>query len=675
MKNFFLLTICFFILTAASVFSQSKQVFSGMDVFDLQWVDDPQISPDGSQVVYVRKSMDVMKDRRQSRLWIINTKGGGHMKLTDRDVNESNPRWSPDGRQIAFTGSSDQGTEIFIYWINNGKTARISQLDRSPGGLSWSPDGRYIAFSKHVPAAAPVLVKPPKKPEGAQWAAHPRVTTRLKHEADGSGYLEPGFSHLFVISADGGAVRQLTSGDFHHRGAPTWSKDGQRLYFSTNRNADWEYDFRNSEIYSLSITDGKIKALTSRKGPDESPVVSPDGQKIAYVGFDDKVQTYQLAHLYVMNSDGTGKQLIKTGLDRSVSNPVWDAKGAGLYFQYDDKGNTKIAYVALTGKASPIAHDLGGTAMGRPYGGGSFSISRSELIAYTHTTPYHPSELAIIQKGGEVRLITNLNKDLLENRDLGKVEEIWYKSSVDQRDVQGWIVKPPGFDNDKKYPLLVENHGGPISNYGDRFSPEIQLYAGAGYVVFYPNPRGSTGYGEEFGNLLYHNYPGDDYQDVMDGVDAVLVKGYTTEDSLFVTGGSAGGIMSAWIIGKNNRFRAAAVVKPVMNWISKTLTADNYYGYAYSRYPGQPWENMETYMKFSPISLVGNIETPTLVMVGTSDRRTPLSEAKQLYHALKLRKIETALVEVPGAYHFIANRPSQLITKIEHVLAWFERYR
>lgn len=675
MKNSFLLTICFFILTVASAFGQSKQAFSSMDVFDLQWVDDPQISPDGSQVVYVRKSMDIMKDRRQSRLWIIDTKGGGHIKLTDRDVNESNPRWSPDGSQIAFTSSSDQGTEIFIYWINSGKTARISQLDRSPGGLSWSPDGRYIAFSKHVPAAAPVLVKPPKKPEGAQWAAHPRVTTRLKHEADGSGYLEPGFSHLFVISADGGAVRQLTSGDFHHRGAPTWSKDGQRLYFSTNRNADWEYDFRNSEIYSLSITDSKIKALTSRKGPDESPVVSPDGQKIAYVGFDDKVQTYQLARLYVMNSDGTGKQLIKTGLDRSVSNPVWDAKGAGLYFQYDDKGNTKIGYVALTGKASPIAHDLGGTAMGRPYGGGSFSISRSELIAYTHTTPYHPSELAIIQKGGEVRLITNLNKDLLENRDLGKVEEIWYKSSVDQRDVQGWIVKPPGFDNNKKYPLLVENHGGPISNYGDRFSPEIQLYAGAGYVVFYPNPRGSTSYGEEFGNLLYHNYPGEDYQDVMDGVDAVLAEGYTTEDSLFVTGGSAGGIMSAWMIGKNNRFRAAAVVKPVMNWISKTLTADNYYGYAYSRYPGQPWENMETYMKFSPISLVGNIETPTLVMVGTSDRRTPLSEAKQLYHALKLRKIETALVEVPGAYHFIANRPSQLITKIEHILAWFERYR
>ena len=312
---------------------------------------------------------------------------------------------------------------------------------------------------------------------------------------------------------------------------------------------------------------------------------------------------------------------------------------------------------------------------GRPYGGGSYSVADNGRIAFTHTTPSHPSELGIVSQGEEARLLMSLNDDLLAHRQLGEVEEIRYESSVDGREIQGWMVKPPSFDASKKYPLLVENHGGPISNYGDRFSPEMQLMAADGYVVFYPNPRGSTSYGEEFGNLLYHDYPGDDYQDVMDGVDAMIAEGFISEDSLFVTGGSAGGIMTAWMIGKNNRFRAAAVVKPVMNWISKTLTADNYYGYAYSRYPGQPWENIETYMKFSPISLVGNIETPTLVMVGTADLRTPPSEAKQLYHALKLRKIETAYVEIPGASHNIANRPSQLITKIDHILAWFEKYR
>jgi len=676
MKTYTALLLFLLTLTTATLSAQTHPAFSRMDVFGLEWVQDPEISPDGTQIVYVRRGMDIMKDRRQSRLWIVNTDGTRHVKLTNDDRNESSPRWSPDGTRIAYTSSTDQGSEIFIYWVATGKSARISQLPQSPGGLSWSPDGKHLAFSMFVPEPEPRLVSPPKKPEGAQWADHPRVITRLKHEADGTGYLEPGFSHLFVIPASGGPHRQVTSGDFHHRGAPVWSKDGQSLFFSTNRNEDWAYDFRNSEIYRLDLVSGDISALTDRDGPDNDLALSPDGELIAYTGYDDKVQTYQITRLYLMNTDGSGKREIATGLDRSISSPVWDAQGNGLYFQYDDKGNTKIGYTTLNGERSLVAENLGGTGIGRPYGGGSFSLADNGDIVFTHTTPYHPAELALVKKGAEeAKLLMSLNEDLLSRRTLGQVEEIWYKSTVDGRDIQGWIVKPPFFDENKQYPLLVENHGGPISNYGDRFSPEIQLYAADGYVVFYPNPRGSTSYGEEFGNLLYHDYPGDDYQDVMDGVDAVLEQGYVSEDSLFVTGGSAGGIMTAWMIGKNNRFRAAAVVKPVMNWISKTLTADNYYGYAYSRYPGQPWENPDIYMAYSPISLVGNIETPTLVMGGTADLRTPMSEAKQLYHALKLRKIETALVQIPGAYHFIANRPSQLITKIDHVLAWFDRYR
>ncbi|MDZ7714776.1 MAG: S9 family peptidase [Balneolaceae bacterium] len=590
---------------------------------------------------------------------------------------KSSPRWSPDGSRIAFASSAEgNGSEIYVYWVDSGKMARITQLERSPGDMSWSPDGSHIAFSMHVPESNPVLVKPAKKPKGADWAEHPRVTTRLKHEADGAGYLEPGYSHLFVVPAEGGTARQITSGDFHHDSRPVWTTDEKHLIFSANRHEDWAYNRRNSEIYSVSVEDGAIEALTDRDGPDYSPALSQDGNTIAYLGYDDKVQTYQVNKIYTMNLDGSNKQEITTNLDRSVSDLTWDEDGDGLYFMYDDKGNTKIGHTDLSGNTSVVANDVGGTSIGRPYGGGSFSVSDNGTIALNRTTPYYPAELAIAKMGNEVaQNITDLNGDLLDYRTLGETEEIWYESSVDGRKIQGWIVKPPFFDPDKSYPMIVENHGGPISNYGDRFSPEIQLYASAGYVVFYPNPRGSTGYGEEFGNLLYHDYPGDDYHDVMDGVDAVIDQGYVSEDSLFVTGGSAGGIMTAWIIGKNNRFRASAVVKPVMNWISKTLTADNYYGYAYYRYPGQPWENFEEYWKFSPISLVGNVETPTLVMVGTADLRTPLFEAKQLYHALKLRKIETALVEIPGSYHFISNRPSQLITKVDHVLAWFEKYR
>lgn len=655
---------------------QEKPHFSYLDVFELEYASDPQISPDGEWVVYRRMAVDIMKDRSVGNLWRLRSDGTSHQKLTSRETSEGSPRWSPSGDRIAFVSSTNEGSEIYMYWVDSGKFARLTQLPFSPSSLTWSPSGQKLAFSMHVPQDPPVLAKMPKKPKGAKWAAKPRITDRLYHEADGRGYIPPGFNHIFVLSADGGSARQVTSGDFHHRGQLSWSANGDKIYFSGNRNADWEYDFRNSEIYSVNIFDRTYETLTDRPGPDSGPVVSPDGNWIAFYGFEDKVQTYQVRALHLMRTDGTQRKVLTEELDRSVGNLKWGHDGKGVYFTYDNHGNTKVAYVNLKGEIRKLADDLGGTTLGRPYGGGSFSISKNGRIAYTHSRPQYPAEIALYDpKSRATPLITLLNKPLLQFRQLGKVEEIWYTSSFDQRRIQGWIVYPPDYDPAKEYPFLVENHGGPISNYGDRFSTEMQLYAAAGYIVFYPNPRGSTSYGEEFGNLLYNNYPGQDYNDVMDGVDHCIEKGIAHEDQLFVAGGSAGGIMTAWMIGKNERFEAAVVVKPVMNWISKTLVADNYFGYANSRYPGQPWENFEGYWKFSPISLVGNISTPTMVMVGMNDLRTPPSEAKQLYHALKLRKIETVLVEIPEASHGIANRPSNLITKVAHTLSWLDKYR
>ena len=655
---------------------KAQEHFTMEDIFSVQYANDVQISPNGKQLVYRRMGFDIMQDRSVGSLWLMHTDGTVHQKLTTYDGNEAQARWSPSGDRIAFTRQGKNGSEIYVYWVETAKIARLTQLPQSPSGIRWSNDGQQLAFSMFVPSAPPVIATIPKRPKGAKWAKKPRITDRLNHESDGRGYLPTGFSHLFVMPAMGGAVRQVTTGDFHHRGTISWSKDDRMLYFSANRKTEWEYDFRNSEIYQLQLSDNTITPLTERDGPDRNPIVSPDGEYIAYLGFTDKREAYQNLQLHLMRRDGSEKKVLSSTIDASLSNIQWAANGKGIYFNYDEKGNGKIGYINLKGEWTKIANNRGGTTLGRPYGSGMFSLSTKGQIAYTYSRPDHPADIAIVgPKGNNWQRLTHLNQALFAYKKPGRVEEIWYTSSVDNRPLQGWIVYPPDYDPIKKYPFMVENHGGPILNYGDRFSIEMQLYASAGYIVFYPNPRGSTSYGEAFANLLVNNYPGEDYNDVMDGVDACIAKGIAHEDQLFVTGGSAGGIMSAWMIGKNNRFEAAVVTKPVMNWISKLLVADNYYGYANSRYPGQVWENPMNYWKFSPISLVGNVETPTMVMVGMNDLRTPPSEAKQLYHALKLRKIPTVLVEIPSASHGIANRPSNLMTKIAHTVAWFDKYK
>ena len=651
--------------------------FEPMNVFDLEWASDPQVSPDGRRIAYVRHFMDIRRDRRRSTLWMVAVDGSDHRALTSGQRNDGSPRWSPDGRRLLYTSVEEgAGVQLYLRWMDTGETARLTNLLEPPGSLAWSPHGRSIAFTMFVPERPQPFVAMPDKPEGSTWADPPRVIRRLVYRADGQGYLRDGFTHVFTLPADGGTPRQLTSGAFDHGGPLAWTPDGRHLLFAANRRPDAEYEPLDTEIFEVSVAGGPLRQLTDRRGPDQSPAISPDGALVAYLGFDDRYQGYQLTRLSVMRRDGTGSRVVTTALDRDVEQPAWSADGKGLYFATSDKGNGKIGFVTLDGKVEYLAADLGGGDLGRPYSGGSYSVTRDGLIAYTHTRPEQPPDVALARRGGTgATRLTRLNDDVLGTKTLATVEEIWFPSSKDQRQIQGWIATPPGFDATKKYPLILEIHGGPFADYGDRFAAEIQLFASAGYVVVYVNPRGSTSYGETFGNLIHHAYPGDDYDDLMSGVDAVLAKGYVDADNLFVTGGSGGGVLTAWIVGKTHRFRAAVSAKPVINWHSFVLTADGSPFFYRYWFPAPPWERPEEYLRRSPLSLVGNVKTPTMLLTGEQDYRTPMSESEQYYQALKLRRIDTALVRVPDAPHEIIVRPSQLVAKVSHILAWFEKYR
>lgn len=677
-----LCALLFALSAAPAASAEEGRAFQLLDVFELEWASDPQLSPDGERIVFERRGMDVMRDRSNSRLWSIGKDGTDLRPLTPPALDARAPRFSPDGERLAFVARDESGrAQIWMHWLRGGASAVLTQLPAAPRNLAFSPDGRWLAFNLFVEEKPEPFVELPKKPDGAEWAPEAVVIDREIYRADGSGYLKPGFSHLFVLPADGGTPRRVTFGEIDHDGAPIWTPDGKSLIFSANRREDaWENP-NDSELWEVVLEgagpDRAPRKITDRFGPDGEPALSPDGRSIAYVGFDDRHQGYQVAELYLVARAGGAPRRLTPELDRSVSAPVWAPDGEGIYVQFDDHGNGKIGYVPLAGGGvEVVTGDVGGLSLGRPYGGAQFVVGGGGTVVFTHSRPDHPADLAVIRRGDrEARRLTRLNDDLLATRELGAVEEILFESSADGRQMQGWVVKPPGFEEGKRYPLLLEIHGGPFSNYGDRFAAEIQLYAAAGYVVLYTNPRGSTSYGEEFGNLIHHNYPSQDYDDLMSGVDAVIAKGYIDPERLYVTGGSGGGVLTAWIVGKTNRFRAAVSAKPVIHWTSFALTADSYNFFHQYWFAGLPWEMPMEYWKRSPLSLVGNVETPTMLLTGEADYRTPISESEQYYQALQLRGIDTMLVRIPEASHGITSRPSHLMSKVAHILAWFEKYR
>jgi dipeptidyl aminopeptidase/acylaminoacyl peptidase len=644
------------------------------DYLDWEDVQDPQLSPDGKQVVFTRRWVDKMNDKWESSLWIMNADGTRARFL----VNGSSPKWAPDGTRIAYTftppaaaGAAPSApaptAQIFVRWMDaEGAVTQLTHLTENPANIEWSPDGKWLAFSMQVPAKNDWKIDMPPMPKGAKWTEAPRIVQKLNYRADRQGFIEDGNSHIFVLSADnGGTPRQLTSGAFNH-GAPRWMPDGKSIVFSGLRMENAEYKWRESDIYRIDIASGVIKQLTTRKGPDGQPTPSPDGKWIAYTGYDSTSDTWTDQKLYLMSAEGTGHKLLAPKWDRGPSELTWSKDGGTIWFNAENEGARNLYAVSVaTGDVKPVTTGRQVLSV--------TSINPNGSAVGVMSTASHPADVVALSLNtpSNIKWLTDVNEDILAGKQLGSTEEIWF-TSKDGMKIQGWIVKPPDFDPNRKYPLILDIHGGPHSMYNLGFSFVRQDQAANGYVSLYTNPRGSTGYGSAFGNAIKNAYPGKDFDDLMAGVDTVVGRGYVDTKNMFVYGCSGGGVLTAWIVGHTNRFAAASSNCPVINWVSFVGTTDG--ASWYYNFEKLPWEDPTEHLKRSPLMYVGNVTTPTMLMTGVNDLRTPMEQTEQFYRALKLRKVPTAMIRFNDEWHGTSSKPSNFLRTQLYMRSWFQKY-
>ncbi len=636
--------------------------------FQMESIANPVIAPDGSQIVFTRGFVDVKKDQNASSLWIVDARGERLRQLTEGTFRDSAATFSPDGRRIAFLSNRSGSTQIHVMWLDTREMAQLTRLDVEPSAPIWSPDGSKLAFTVRVLDENPPLsIKLPRTPKGAELAKGAVLVDRLSWGADGTGPTVKGFTHVFMVdAATGGTPRQITSGDYNHS-APAFSPDGKTVYVSGIRKPDAEYLKGDSEIYAISLDTLEVKTLTDRRGEDSGPEVSPDGRWIAYVGHDEKGYTNDIDDLYLMSSTGEGKRVLAGGLPSSPGDVTWGADG--VYYSMEEKGEKNLYFISAKVEGAAPRKITSGTHVLN-----GFTMARSGLNAAVRTSPGEPGVLVsfTLLRPNDLRVLVDVNKDVLQGVKLAESEEIWV-TSADGLKVQGWLMKPANFDPAKKYPLLMWIHGGPWSMYSVAWNWAFQNFAANGYAVLWMNPRGSTGYGQDFVLGIQNSYPGKDYDDLMAGVDAALSRGFVDKDNLFVCGGSGGGVLTAWIVGHTDRFRAAGSMRPVINWHSFVGNTDgpNWY----DQFKKYPWEDPLEYARTSPLSFVANVTTPTLIMTGEADLRTPIPQSEEFYRALKvLRKADTLLVRMPDEFHGW-RRPTHQIAQQLYLQAWFEKYR
>ncbi len=650
----------------------------GTHAFAFRHAADAQVSPDAARLCFVLTRRDPASDRRIAVLMLSDDRTTWR-ELPD-STGASQPRWSPDGTRLAYLRRSGERMAVVVA-DNAGRSTILAEGPATLREPAWSPDGQQLAWQVHVDDSPPGWLDLPRPPEGAEWAPPFAVTERLMWRHDTVGDLAEGGFQVMLAPADGSApARQLTEGvwssGFMRPSGLAWTVDGSELLLAATRRPDWDRAQDERDIYAIPVFGGAVRRLTDRPGQQGAIAVCPDGVRVAFTGVAPLNRSAERRIAFLMNLDGSGLRELLPGLDRSIEDLAWHGDGTTLFASFDEEGGRVLARIEGDGRLTRLARDIGGPGIEMPYAGGGFSAARDGTLAYIRTAATVPSEVAVVSPDGSASTLTALNHGLAgEVGGFASTEAFW-TTARDGHQVQAWLMLPREAA-DGPVPLALEIHGGPFASFGDRFSIKHQMLAAAGYAVLAVNPRGSTGYGEAFLQALHDRYPGPDWDDLMDVLDAVVRRPEVDRDNLFVGGVSGGGTLTLWTVAHTRRFRAAVSIKPLVSWESWVLTADIGPSVGRTWMGGDlPWEAPGKYRDRSPLAHLPRATTPTMVIAGEADSRTPASEALQAFTALKLAGVETALVRGPNVTHSSAvYRPSHFTSEVACQLAWFERFR
>jgi len=707
---------CFVIFLALGVGTAlaEKRPITEKDLFDFVWIGDPQISPDGSRVAFVRVAVNEKKEGYDTSIWSVPVAGGEAPHQLTKGDHDSTPRWSPDGKFLLFLRAIEkegkpESAQLAILPTSGGDSFVFTDLPKGAGNPVWAPDGKTIAFTSETNAED--LAKQEKKkreekpgsptPATAEHESDIRVITRAVYRQDNEGYADPKHpTHIWIVTAPHSAEekvkpRQLTTGRFDEESA-IWSKDGSQIYFTSSRIDEPYYELPRTDLYSIARAGGNPVKITTidlntQFGPDSGALsLNPDGKQVAFVASSTQpINSYTEPNLWVLDLLPNAKpRNLTANLDLDVGGfliadsgpprargrnaPIWTPDGKSLIEVYAKEGKANVAlFDAATGSVKDLTSGNQGVMSFRATPDGS-------KLIYIVSTPTRINDLFVLDRatpGASPKQLTHINDELFAKLNLTEPEEIWY-DSFDGKHIQAWLQKPPDFDAHKKYPLILNIHGGPHTAYGYIFDHEFQWMAAKGYVVLYPNPRGSTSYGEEFANIIQYHYPGDDYKDLMASVDDAIKRGYINDKKLGVTGGSGGGLLTNWVVGQTSRFAAAVAQRDIASWEDWWYSGD-FTLFQPNWFKAPPFEEADDYRARSPISYINNVKTPMMFILGETDYRTPPSAGgEQMFRALKFRKIPTVMVRFPNESHELSRsgQPWHRVERLQHIVGWFDHW-